>query len=56
MNDRLSRKKTAMLSKGEIATGGRHVPDEETRTTALEFLGLKDEYFETDRRVPYPHF
>ncbi len=46
----LSRKKTAMLSKGgKSRPGDATSPDEEIRDPlVLEFLGLKDEYSETD--------
>jgi len=46
----LSRNKAAMLRKGEMALpGDRLLPEEEIRDPlVLEFLGLKDEYSETD--------
>lgn len=46
----LSRKKAAMLRKGEKASpGDRMMPEEEIKDPfVLEFLGLKDEYSETD--------
>ncbi|MDL1871190.1 DUF1016 domain-containing protein [Deltaproteobacteria bacterium PRO3] len=46
----LSKNKAAMLSKGEKASPGDHVlPEEEIKDPfMLEFLGLKDEYSETD--------
>jgi len=46
----LSRNKAAMLSKGEISTAEDKVcPDEEIKDPYfLEFLGLNDEYSETD--------
>ena len=53
----LSRNKAAMLKKGEIATAGDvTTPEEEIKDPyVLEFLGLKDEYSESDLEAALIH-